>query len=78
MSNRISKILARICVLAVISSTVLPGTVPVMADMQPEDIPVMTDGQSGETELYEDMADNGNISGENGILFRHRCRFYHR
>ncbi|MBQ7481166.1 MAG: hypothetical protein IJT80_04730 [Lachnospiraceae bacterium] len=67
MSNRIRKILARICVLAVISSTVLPGTVPVMADMQPEDIPVMTDEQSGETELYEDMADNGNISGENGF-----------
>ena len=67
MKNGIRKILARLCVLAVISTTVFPGTVPVMADMQPDDISVMTDAQSGAAELYEDMTDSGNVTGEDDL-----------
>lgn len=68
MKENIRKTLARICVLAVAVTTVFQGTVPVMANVQPQDISVITEGQLAEPEVYEDMADEGLVSGETDLL----------
>ena len=68
MKENIRKTLARICVLAVAVTTVFQGTVPVMANVQPQDISVITEGQLAEPEVYEDIADEGLVSGETDLL----------
>ncbi len=68
MKENIRKTLARICVLAVAVTTVFQGTVPVMANVQPQDISVITEGQFAEPEVYEDIADEGLVSGETDLL----------